>query len=233
MIRMDVNAATFGRAIQRTHRKMVYAMKLTLDEVARMHGEEMGKQVKKTYDTTRTWWLPQQPTGFKNRKAKMSELKSTSFTGKDNQFLEKHEANQPHKPQGPNGLVIPLYQSSGRNLGKGEKKWAGIKVPTWQKAKGLSTMVRKAGRYIKEGEKALGVYGRYPLIITKDYPDGKTIYFRKKSKKDKLEAMFIVQPSPTRPMGKTLRMHEIAQKLVTERAGRLFLVQIRRISRMS
>lgn len=156
-----VNDRNLKRLLREFPKQIKFASAKALTRLAQRGQVAMEVSVKSNYDNTKDWFKKNRPTGFKITPARKNKLRAQVYTGPAMTWAARQEFGESRKPRG-GALIIPLYNKSGKRLGKNDAKWRGIKAPTWSKARGKKAAFDK---YSSKGENR-----RTPSGKSKDYP---------------------------------------------------------------
>ncbi len=172
MLKINVksNVKKFTRNLNNIQRKQIpFATARALTWTAGAAQTDIQKKIPKTFQTTRKWWLKQQPTGVKVRPAKKNALTATVYTNA--YFAKLQEEGGLKAPFKAGGLLIPSD-----------------KVPKYGRKAGGARKVLQQKKVLKRG----GMAGGDPVITLKS---GKRGVFRRRTKKRlPIELMYTYVP---------------------------------------
>lgn len=163
------NVKRFTRYLNDAQKKQIpYATALALTRTAQAAQKDIQEAMPETFAVTRKWWLKQQPTGIKIKRATKAELQADVFTRAYFAFLQEEGGIKiPFKSR---GILVPtaLTPKYGRRAGGASKVMAGKKVlRQGGKANGdpiITTQSGTRGVFRRKGKKRTPVEMLYSYI---------------------------------------------------------------------
>lgn len=143
VLNIKSNAKAFVRRLDRIQRKQVpFALARALTWTAQDCQAAIQKQIPATFNTTKKWWLKQQPTGIKIKPAKPAKLWAIVYT--EAYFARLQEDGGLKTPLRAGKLQVPTDK-----VPKTRRKSGGVAVMLAQK----KTFSNRGGVYRKVGRK--------------------------------------------------------------------------------
>ena len=226
MLGMKVDMKRLDRMIRNYPSQIRFAAAKALTKTAQQAQEAEIADVDKHFDTTRKWAGKNQPTGIKIKPATKRQLRSRVYTGPKNTWAGRQEFGESKNPRKGTALIIPTYQKSGGGLGKKDKKWAGIRRETWQKAIGKRTAYAKYTSRSMSAVTRSGNQRRYPAVF--DTESGATFIRRKKNSRPEL---LFVQKKGAKPATKKWGFRKRVKALAKRNARVNFSIAMRQAVR--
>ncbi len=190
MIDFDVrsNIKQFTKGLDRDQRRQVpFATARALTRTAQRCQADIQGNIPKLFNTTKKWWLKQQPTGIKITPAKKADLAATVYTRA--YFADLQEKGGIKAPFESGGLLVPTD-----------------KVPKYGRKSGGAAKVLAGKKIIRRGRKPEGS----PIIKTRS--GGKGVFRRKNKKTVELLYNYVPRANIRPRFGFARMAHSSAQR---------------------
>ncbi len=195
---MSLDARQLKKMMRNFPKQIAFASAKALTKTAQHAQNAVIRDIPGEFDTTKTWWKKNQPTGIRVKAATRYRQVATVYTGPNNTWAARHEFGEARQPRKGKALIIPIYNKSGSSLGKGDTKWRGIKPATWKKARGRRALHEKYSSNTMSALTKSGNRKKYPFVF--ETSGGVTMIIRKKSGKP--EPLFVEKRSSKKAVKK-------------------------------